>query len=360
MLVSERWATVRQRMSCALACVLAASLSACAKRPPSSSSSSTAQAAQPPSAQRATAAPARQATGSPSAPKPLPARSPDAPIAGVIFGVPVPASNYYFAKRVSYMFPHPWEEHLSDADRERAIWEALILHYESFRRGVTVSDKDMEEKINAVLKNEKQPFTRSGDPAAYAAWVKETLREDVELFENQMRYLFQIDQLKDEIRRSLPVTATEEEMQQEFLNEKHHVGGEMVTFETKDEAQAFYERVKEPAAWEAMKASGQPQVKPVSLMTLEAYMDLWGIPKEQMYAFHAMALGSVGPPMPFGKQWCVYRLLDKRTGDLNDFPKERDAYEAQIKAKKRYEGLKKWIEELKGSAKLEIRPLPPS
>ena len=280
-------------------------------------------------------------------------------IAGSIFGVPVPAANYYFAKRVSYMFPRPWEEGASTADRERFIWEALILHYESFRRGISVLEEELEKQINNVLKREKQSFTRSGNPAAYAQWVKTRLNEDVELFENQMRYLKQVDKLKDQMRAAFPVTVTDEEMQQEFLNEQHHVGGEMVTFDTKEEAQAFYEHMKEPASWEQMKAKGEQKVRPVSLMTLEAYMDLWGIPKDQMYAFHAMALGSIGPPMSFGKQWCVYRLLEKRTGDLKDFPSQRENYDKQLKAKKQYETLKRWIEALKTSANLKVLPLQP-
>ena len=172
-----------------------------------------------------------------------------------------------------------------------------------------------------------------------------------------MRYLLQIDQLKDQVRESMPIDITEDELRQEFLNEKNHVGGEMVTFEAKEDAQAFYEQVRDPAAWEAMKAKGDRTVRPVSMMTLEAYMDLWGIAKDQMYAFHALPLGTVGPPMPFGQQWCVYRLLEKRTGDLAEFPKERDSYVQQLKARKQYEGVKRWTEELKTSAHLKIVPL---
>jgi len=150
------------------------------------------------------------------------------------------------------------------------------------------------------------------------------------------------------------LTVTEEEMQEEFLNEKHHIGGEMIVFETQEEAQAFYERIKDPSQWDAMKAQGEHQVRPVSLMTLEAYIDLWGIPKEQLYAFHAMELGSIGPPMPFGTQWCVYRLLDKRTGEFKDFPQARAGYEKQVQMKKKYEALKQWIEQLKQSAHLNV------
>lgn len=139
------------------------------------------------------------------------------PIAGYIFGVAVPAGHYAFAKRVSSLFPRPWEENLTGAERERAIWEALILHYESFRRNVTVSDEELTTRIDSVLQSQQQPFTKTGDPAAYERWVKETFGEGIEQFENQMRYLCQIDKLKDDVRESLAVTVTEEEMQDEAL-----------------------------------------------------------------------------------------------------------------------------------------------
>ncbi len=297
----------------------------------------------------------RAALGAAQAPGAAP--SPEAQVAGTIFGVPVPAGNYYFAKRVAYMFPRPWEEHLSEPDRERAIWEALILHFESFRRNISLTDAELEEKINGVLRSQQQSFTRAGDPAAYTAWITSATGEDVTLFENQMRYLFQIEQLKDQMRQSFTPSVTEEELQQEFLNERHHVGGEMAVFETKEQADVFYAEAHTPQTWEAVKAKGEPSIRPVSLMTLEAYMDLWGIPKDQMYAFHALEVGSIGPPMPFGKQWCVYRLLEKRTGDLKEFPAERDSYVKQVTARKQYDLLKQWIEDLKAAAKLQILPL---
>ncbi len=275
-------------------------------------------------------------------------------LAGEIFGVPVSLDNYYFAKRVVYMFPRPWgAADLPVTEREPIVWESLILHYEGFRRGLTVADAEVETMVNDLLRDQKLPFTRRGDPEAYHRWAEESLQEEVDFFENQVRFLIQIRKLKDQALEQQRVTVAEEEMQQEFLNEKNHVGGEMVTFDTREEAEAFSQRVQEPHQWESMRAEGIRKVRPVSLMTLEAYMDLWGIPKDQMYAFHALPIGSIGPPMPFGKQWCVYRLLDKRTGDLKDFPAEREAYHKQVEMKKKYDAMKRWIETLKQSARLK-------
>ena len=278
-------------------------------------------------------------------------------IVGYIFGVPVPLENYYFAKTVSRIFAPLGEEGQSAAERERAIWEALILHYESFRRGVSVSEDELERAVDDLILSQKQSFKRKGDPSAYTRWVQETLNEDVALFENQMRYLLQIHNLKRQVRESFSVSVTEEELHQEFLDEQNHIGGEMVTFNLKEEAELFYQVMKDPQQWEQMKAQGAYPVRPVSLMTLEAYRDLWDIPRDSLYAFHAQPLGSIGAPMPFGKQWCVYRLLDKRTGDLKDFPAQRGAYVKQVTAKKQYEALKHWVEDLKQQAHLQVLPI---
>jgi len=274
-------------------------------------------------------------------------------IAGEIFGVPVPVDNYYFARRVAAMFPPPWGAAGEPPQQQEQItWDSLVLHFEGFREGVSVADEEMESRINEFLKGNKQSFTRAGDPEAYKKWVIGYVGEEVELFENQIRYLSQIKKLRDKIYAGIQVTAADEEMEQEFLNEKHHIGGEMVIFEKKEEAQVFYEQVKESKAWKKFKKQDekkpqeQQQVKPVSLMTLEAYIELWGVPKDQIYAVHAMKPGSVAPPMPFGTKWCVYRVLEKRAADLKEFPKEREYYRQQIEQKKRFIELNRKISEL--------------
>jgi hypothetical protein len=276
-------------------------------------------------------------------------------IAGEIFGVPVSMGNYSFAKRVAYMFPRPWgAADLPPAEREQVVWDNLILHFEGFRQGITVTEDELDATVNQLLKDQRQPFSRRGDPDAYRRWVSETLQEDVEFFESQIRYLVQIRKLKDQVLQQQHVAVTEEEMRQEFLSDQHHVGGELVVFTTKDEAVAFYQDVKNPDRWEAMKARGAPPVRPMSPMTLSAIIDLWGVPRQQMQRVHAMSLGSVGPPMPFGKQWGVLRLLEKRTGDLRDFPKERDRYVRRVESKKKYQALAQWIDALKESARPTI------
>ncbi len=292
-------------------------------------------------------APAAPPPTTAAAPSPVAALPPEEQPVGEIFGMPVRRANYEFAKRVAFMFPQPWGAADLPADkREAFIWQQLILHYESFHRNIQPTDDEMDALINELLKNSKLPFTRKSDPDAYRRWLGETLYEDIPYFENQVRYLLQIRKLQDQVYAGLQPAVTEEELQEAFLNESHHVGGEMVVFDTKADAEALYQQTRSPQAWEKMKRKGKSQVRPVSLMTLEAYIDLWQIPKEQIKAFHAMEIGQVGPPMPFGNQWCVYRLLEKRTGDLKDFPSKRDSYSQKLLARKQYQGLHQWIDDL--------------
>ncbi len=282
--------------------------------------------------------------------------SSDEEVAGEFFGQPVSLNNYAFAKRVAMMFPRPWgAPDLTGQALEDFVWEQLLLHYASFQRGIQATDDELEVMVNELLRNQGQSFSRRGDPEAYQRWVRETLGYDAAMLENHIRYLIQIRKLNEQILQEQRVTVTEEEMQQEFLNEQHHVGGEMVVFETRDLADAFFRKVHDGASWETMRAKGDHPIRPVSLMTLEAYVDLWQVPKTQMDALHAMALGSVAPPMPFGsKQWCVYHLLEKRVGDLKDFPPRREAYFQQVQLKKKYDAQQRWIQSFKDSAKLRV------
>lgn len=276
-------------------------------------------------------------------------------IAGEIFGQPVSLNNYYFAKRVALMFPRPWgAPDLTGQALEDFVWEQLLLHYASYQRGIQATDDELEVMVNELLRNHGQSVSRRGNPEAYRRWVNETLGIEPDALENQVRYLIQIRKLNDQILQEQRVTVTEAEMQQEFLNEQHHVGGEMVAFDTKEAAEAFYQTVREGSSWDAMEASGAHQVRPVSLMTLEAYIDLWSIPKAQIEALHALELGSVGAPMPFGKQWCVYHLLEKRVGDVREFPARRESYFQQVQSKKKYQAQQQWIRDFKASASLKI------
>ncbi|HEX9780009.1 MAG TPA: peptidylprolyl isomerase [bacterium] len=291
----------------------------------------------------------------PEEPRPAAARAAEPEFAGRIFGVPVSVGNYSFAKRVALMYSPPFGmAHAAPERQEEHIWRQLVLHYEAFRRGIEATDEELNELAGQFLSANGQTFTREGDPDAYARWTEESLGLDPEHLDNQLAYLIAIRALKHQVLEGIEVEVTEEEMRREFLNEQRHVGGAMVTFETREEAEAFVRRAGTSESWDVMAAAGGVEVRPVSLMTLEAYIDLWGVSQEQMDALHALETGGVGPPMPFGTQWCVFRVLEKRDEDPEEFPARRDDLLRQLEHRKRAAALEAWINDLEAQAAVEI------
>lgn len=275
-------------------------------------------------------------------------------LAGTVFNAPVPVGNYYFAKRVHSTFQTPEERKMTPEQLEKNIWHNLVLSYEAAQRKIEVTDSEFSEWVDSVLTALDLKFSRTKDPEKYKAWIEDTLKGTVELFENQMRYLANIEKLKREMINEMQVVASEDEMKADYMNTENHVGGEYTLFETKKEADDFYEAYRDQAKWEDYKSKNTDKVKPFMLITLQAIIDLWGVPHDQIYEFHAMELGTVGKPLPFGTQWGVFRLKEKRTGDMAGFEAQKDKLKQRVEARKKYQARDEWIEELDKRANVQV------
>lgn len=295
--------------------------------------------------------PQESKTASPAAAQPA---APATELAGQIFDVPVPMGNYYFAKRVHGMFQTPEERAMTPEQMEQHIWHNLVLSFEASRRQIEVTEEEFSQWVDSVLSVLELKFTRTANPDEYKKWIEETLKQSVELFENQMRYLATIEKLKREIVKEMQVTVTEEEMRQDYLNTENHVGGEYLLFDTQAEADAFYESNKDIAKWESYKAANPDKVKPFMLITVQAIVDLWGVPQAQIDEFHAMPIGQVGKPLPFGKQIGVFRLLDKRTGDFSNYETKKENLQKRVEARKKYQAGQDWIKNIDREANIQV------
>ncbi len=284
-----------------------------------------------------------------------PAAAPQAAeFAGQIFDVPVPMGNYYFAKRVHSMFQTPEEKAMTPEQMEQHIWHNLVLSFEASRRKIDVTDEEFSQWVDSVLSVLELKFTRTGNPEEYKKWVEETLKQSVELFENQMRYLATIEKLKREMVKEMQVTVTDEEMRADFLNTENHVAGEYVLFETQAEADAFYAEYHDVTKWESYKSANPDKIKPFMMITVQAIVDLWGVPQKQIDEFHDLPIGTVGKPLPFGRQVGVFRLLDKRTGDFSGYDAKKEQLQKRVEARKKYQAAQDWIKNIDNEAKIQI------
>ena len=266
--------------------------------------------------------------------------------AGILFGTPVPVGNYYFARRVHLTFQRPEEIKMPPEAKERLIWENLALSFQAAKKEISVTPEELDQWIDSVLGALDAKVKRSDKPA-YEKFVTETIKEPVELFENQMRYLATIEKMKREKVKEMKVTVSDEEIREEYMNVQNHVGGEFLLFPEKAGADAFFQEHTTQESWEAVKKQDAARIKTFPLMTVQAIVDLWGVPQEQINRFHALPLGTVGEPMPFGNQWGVFRLMEKREGQLKDLVgEELEGYRKRVEIKKQYKARDEWLQHL--------------
>lgn len=168
-------------------------------------------------------------------------------LAGEFFGMPVPAGNYYFAKRVVMTFNASWRGIPRDEkELEDLVWQELLFSYEAFKRGITAKEEEIDEEIDKMLKAEKAEFKWRIDKEAFQNWVKEKLGAPVELFRNQMAHLVTLEKLRKQIIDSFVPEVSEKEAYQKFLDEYNSLSVELVQFDDLSEAKKFYEQATQP------------------------------------------------------------------------------------------------------------------
>ncbi|MFA6216221.1 MAG: hypothetical protein WDL87_01005 [Candidatus Omnitrophota bacterium] len=275
------------------------------------------------------------------------------------FGVKVTVGNYYFIKRVISVFGTRWgQAPATDVEFEDRTWEQLLLSYEAFRRDITVSKDELEQEVSKTLKSEKVAFDWQNDKAAYDTWLKEKTGETSELFENQLRHLIQLEKLRQQVLDTFKPSVTEAEAYQEFLNEYNTLELELVAFDEKKDADAFYAKMRDPALWDEASKKDQKFGKHPGFVSLEFLINMWKIPKDDLYKMLDLEVNSIYPPIPVYKGYGVIRILKKRLANKEDFPKLRDSYLKQVEMIKKYDELNGWLGKLKAEAKILVYPKP--
>jgi len=271
---------------------------------------------------------------------------------------PVPWANYYFIQGAIVVFGTRWgESPRTEQELQDRIWEQLVLSYEAFRRNIKVEDKELEEEIDKMLKGEKVAFDWKKDKQAFADWVKEKSKENVELFQNQLRHLIQLEKLRKEVLDTFKPQVTEEEAKNEFINEYNTIELELKQFDQLKDAQAFYQDMKNPKLW-VEKGNIEPKFfQHPGFVSFEFLINMWKIPKDDLYKMLDLEVDSIYPPIPVYKGYGVIRILKKRPADPAEFPKVRESYFKQVEMLKKYDQLKNWLNKLKQDAGIKIYPV---
>lgn len=275
---------------------------------------------------------------------------------GSFFDMQVPLENYYLIKGVLAIFGNKWgPQPNTSEEQENVVWEQLLLSYEAFRRGITVSDEEIAEEVGKILAAEKVTFDWKKDKDAYEKWVKEKTNEPATVFEGQLKHLIQIQKLRQTIMESADPPVLEQEAYQEFLNENNNLGVELVQFDALKDAEIFYQKAgRDHNFWEEEKKKRTKDFKRPGSVSLEFLIDLWGFDKTASYRMMRMKIGQIHPPASIYKGFGVFKILTQGRADRARYVKVKKGYYEQIKERKRLKALREWTEDLKKQANIKI------
>lgn len=277
--------------------------------------------------------------------------------AGEFFDIQVPLQNYYFIKGVISVFGNKWgPAPQSSEDLEKVIWDQLLMSFEAFRRGVEVSQEEVDEEITKILAAERVGFDWKKDRDSYEKWVKDKTNEPAEIFEGQIKHLIQIHKLRQQIMESMDPPVSSKEAFEEFLNEHNNLGVELVQFDEKKDADNFYKKTRRNSKfWEEERGRRPKDFKRPGNVSLEFLIDIWGFRKDDAYEMMKARVGDIYPPAPIYNGYAVFKILAQGHADKSYFKKEsvRKSYYDQIKDKKRLKVLVTWFEDLKKQANIQ-------
>jgi len=276
---------------------------------------------------------------------------------GEMFGIPVSMGNYYFAKRTLSVFGAKWSaDPKTPAEVEDLVWQNLLLSYEAFKRGIEVSPQELDEEITKTLKGDKAPFNWKENNAEYEKWLKERINENGELFANQLKYLLQIQKLRQQVMDGINPSVTEEEAYQEFLNEYNTLELELAQFDDLKSAEEFYKKAKGSSKfWDRQKKDNPKIFRQPGFVALEFLRDMWQLPHNDLYKMLELKAGSIYPVIPiYSGKYASVRVLKIRKADKAEFAKLRQQYYERVKAKKKYDGLNDWLKKIKEDAQIKV------
>ena len=275
---------------------------------------------------------------------------------GEIFGLVVPCNNYLFVRSVIAVFGNRWGEQPKNLEEfEDLVWEELVLSYEAYRRNIFSSPQQVNEEIARVLKAQKVNFDYQKDKAAYKKWVEKKTNGPVEFFENQVKHILQIGELRRQVMNSFDPGVSEGEAKEAFLGEHTLFDLEAIRFPSKDEGSEILRKAKDDnTAWEGEKKKRLVDFGAFTQAPLHFIQGKWQLPREvtaelskiQPVDFYLATLS--------GEGCVVFKVLRKLPADESEYSALRSSYFEKLKAEKRSGLFKEWLKGLKQKASVRI------
>lgn len=166
--------------------------------------------------------------------------SPATEIVGEAFGKPVTMQEFNYYYRTALMFTRTGKQDRSEEEAIQEAWQNLIFRKGAGDLNITVSGQEFREELKRLLA--EKDIEHGSDE--YRVWVDLQFKESIDVFERRIEDLLVINKFMD-IKTNPEVTVTEEEMKQKFLNQYNSFESEYIKFDSEQEAEQFFQKVKQ-------------------------------------------------------------------------------------------------------------------
>ena len=265
---------------------------------------------------------------------------------GEVFGRPVSQSEFEYYYKTAAIFTRTGKGGRTEEETRSEAWQNLIFIQEARQLHIDVDDDELKAELKRLMSEKNIEYGGN----EYSLWVLAQFNEKVDIFERRIRELLIINKFM-KLKTSPEITVTEEEMKQKFLNQYNSFESEYIRFETKEEAEKFIEDArKNPKLWkdtyDEKKPLGQKGASWINIMSLEALIDLWKIPKEDAYNIHSRNMGElvVGN---FYYGVAAFRVLYKKEADLKEYDdKKKEYYKNTMTQSQKYKIVQDYFNDL--------------
>lgn len=272
-------------------------------------------------------------------------------IIGEAFGLPVTGEEFLYYYKTASIFTRSGEKDKkegdrSDEERRQEAWQNLVFTKEAKSLGIKVKKEELVSEIKRLLSEKEVEY--GGEK--YDLWVRQNFNEEPKIFEKRIKDLLRINKFT-QMKMDPEVTVTEEEMKEKYLNQYNSFESEYILFSNEQEAKDFAVKCKEnPRLWydtyQEKKPLGQKGASWINIMSLEALIDLWKIPREDAYRILESHEGDfISAKNYYGE--VVFRLLFQRKADLKEYDEKKQEYYRQMLTQtKKHKLAKDYFEDL--------------
>ncbi len=272
-------------------------------------------------------------------------------IIGQAFGKPVTDEEFLYYYKTALIFTRAGdkeqkEAERTDEERRQEAWQNFIFTKEAKALGITVDKQEVKAELKRLVSEKNIEYGTE----KYDSWVLATFGEPAKKFDERIENLMTINKFI-KIKMVPSISVTEEEMKEKFLNQYNSFESEYILFGNETEASEFAQNCKKtPSLWfetyQEKKSLGQKGASWINIMSLEALIDLWKIPKEDAHRILNSNQGDfIAAKNYYGD--VVFRLLFKRKADLKEYDaKKQEYYRKMLTQAKTYKIVKNYFDDL--------------